>query len=559
MSQPYAAELLPQERLHRRLPVKMLVLTAFYFLVVTVGIVCISDVEDLLGIGLDMVLLFALFGTPILMLLWIGWFLFFSRWRWPIRIGACCLLIAFPTVFLKVFRPVNGGDATIARFEPIWAQHSEVSTDGIETSDGTVDLMTETPDDFPGFLGTERSGVVTSGIQIDVDRFTNAEPVWKQPIGRGWSGFAARNGFAVTMEQREDQECVTCYEVLTGKLRWIYQHQTRHRDAMNLGRTGPRSTPTISDGLVYAVGAVGNFACLNGNDGTVVWQVDLNEILNLKLNTVEGADGYNVQHEASSTLAWGRSGSPLVMDELVVVPGGGPTAGPISTLLAFDRSDGRLVWRGGTEMIAYGSPVLTHVAGRDQILLTAETKSMGFDPATGQVLWEVPRPGESNGGANTSQVTAVSANEVLTTKGYPDGYGELIRLSNRGGKIIPDSVWQNPRAFKTKLTSPVIHDGYAYSISNGFLECARLSDGKRNWKRRGRFGHGQMLLIGEDLLVHSETGVLFLVRATPNGYEEHGSFPTIEGVCWNTLCLYGNRLLVRSELEAACFELPVRK
>jgi hypothetical protein len=32
---------------------------------------------------------------------------------------------------------------------------------------------------------------------------------------------------------------------------------------------------------------------------------------------------------------------------------------------------------------------------------------------------------------------------------------------------------------------------------------------------------------------------------------------TIEGVCWNTLCLTGNRLLVRSELEAACLEIPI--
>jgi len=59
---------------------------------------------------------------------------------------------------------------------------------------------------------------------------------------------------------------------------------------MNLGRIGPRATPTIFDGHVYAVGAVGNLVCLNGADGSVVWQKDLNEILGLELAELPGSD-----------------------------------------------------------------------------------------------------------------------------------------------------------------------------------------------------------------------------------------------------------------------------
>ena len=70
-------------------------------------------------------------------------------------------------------------------------------------------------------------------------------------------------------------------------------------------------------------------------------------------------------------------------------------------------------------------------------------------------------------------------------------------------------------------------------------------------------GNGQILKSGNHLLVHSEKGVIHLVDPTPDGYRELGSFPTIDGVCWNTFCLYGPYLLVRSELEAACFELPL--
>ena len=89
------------------------------------------------------------------------------------------------------------------------------------------------------------------------------------------------------------------------------------------------------------------------------------------------------------------------------------------------------------------------------------------------------------------------------------------------------------------------------------MECARLSDGAQMWKRRGRFGHGQVLGVGNVILLHSESGELFLLEATPDEYRELGTLKTIDGVCWNTLCLTGNKLLVRSEIEAACLEIAM--
>ncbi|MEO1982025.1 MAG: PQQ-binding-like beta-propeller repeat protein, partial [Fuerstiella sp.] len=509
---------------------------------------------------LDIVIVCSIFGSAMLIVLWVGWFLVLSRWKWWQRILAGVLVVSLPfavvSVFLSVFRPIHGGDISIIRFEPIWASQPEAPPVPVDVKPVKVDLNTETPHDFPMFLGKNRNGKIRADFQIDSDRFSSATLLWKQSIGSGWSGFASRNGYAVTMEQRGDQECITCYSVETGQLQWLYQHTARHHDSMNLGRVGPRTTPTIFDGMVYAVGAVGNCVCLNGADGAVVWQVDLNEVLGIELASQTDSDGLEFQYEKNTVLSWGRSGSALIVGDLVVVPGGGPS-GNVSTLLAFDRLTGELRWRGGREMIAYGSPVLATVAGRPQILLLAESQVMGFDPDTGEPLWKFSRPGESNGGANTSQVSVVSESQVLTSKGYPDGGGELISLKNEDGSIIPTSVWNNPRVLKTKLTSPVLLNGHSYSLSNGFLECARLADGQRIWKRRGRFGHGQVLLVNDHLLVHSESGTLYLVRATPGGYEELGSFPTISGVCWNTLCLYGNRILIRSEIEAACFELPV--
>ncbi|MCA9061927.1 MAG: PQQ-binding-like beta-propeller repeat protein [Planctomycetaceae bacterium] len=535
----------------------MTTLTVVYLILVVISQVFISAIEDAAGIGLDMVMGLTIFATAGLLLLWAAWILLLSRWKIWKRLVGCVAIVLLPFAFLTIFRPIHGGDVNVMRFEPIWARRpplESIANPGIDS----VDLTVEGEDDFPQFLGPNRNGVIPTNRRLDTEDFENGcRIVWKQPIGLGWSGFVVRNGYALTMEQRGDDECVTCYDVETGKLQWSHAYPARHRDQMNLGRIGPRSTPTIHQGRVYAVGAVGHLVCLNGTDGSVVWQHDLNELLKIRLDSTTDHVGLSVQYEGNTKLAWGRSGSPLIVDDMVIVPGGGPDGESRATLLAFDVATGELRWKNGSHMIAYGSPVLADLAGHRQIVMTCESVVAGFDSKTGQELWSFPRPGKSDGDANTSQVTILSDSDVLTSKGYFDGGGQRIHLEEKDGRVIPSLVWDNPQVLKTKLTSPVIFGDYAYSLSNGFMECARLSGGERIWKRRGRFGHGQYVLVGQTILLHSESGELHAIEATPDEYRELGTFRTIEGVCWNPVCLSGRRLLVRSEIEAACIELPM--
>jgi outer membrane protein assembly factor BamB len=194
------------------------------------------------------------------------------------------------------------------------------------------------------------------------------------------------------------------------------------------------------------------------------------------------------------------------------------------------------------------------VLGESQIVVMAEAQAMGFAPVDGRTLWIYGRSGSTNGDANCSQVTVVSDDKLLMSKGYTKG-GELVQLSRTDDGFRVDTIWKNKRVLKTKFTNPVIHDGFAYSLSDGFLECTDVLKGQQKWKKRGRFGHGQLLLVGNDLLVQSEHGRLYLVAASPDGYQQLGEIKTIDGICWNTLCLAGDYLLVRSESEMACYQL----
>ncbi len=178
-----------------------------------------------------------------------------------------------------------------------------------------VDLVTTTPIDFPQFLGPHRD-LYLSDVLLNRDwKASPPREVWRHPIGAGWSGFSVVNGYAVTMEQRGPDELVTCSAVESGQALWSHGETTRH--ATLAGGIGPRCTPTIDEGLVYALGATGILRCLDGANGNLLWRDDILQ-----------RGGVAVEQE-SKGISWGRSASPLIVDDLVVVPLGGPAGGEL--------------------------------------------------------------------------------------------------------------------------------------------------------------------------------------------------------------------------------------
>lgn len=506
--------------------------------------------------GIPNVLL--IFLTLIGILVWSGWLFFKARIRW---LGA--LVAGLPLLFIIFFHPDFGGDANIVGWKPrFWNPRPQLAIPSVEKSDLSIDLRRQSPEDFPQFLGLNRDGRV-AGVVLSGD--WNRQPprlLWRQQIGEGWSGFAVVNGYAVTQEQRGELECVTCYRIDDGELVWIYSHPRRHEDRVGLGKVGPRATPTIDQGLVYTMGGTGILDCLDGSTGQLLWSKDIPSLVGITLTETSNSMGLKFSEE-DSTLMWGRAGSPLIYNDKVIVTAGrsrssGDHDNRAASLIAFDKISGREIWRGGNRMISYGSPTLATIAGSPQIVLITEDHAVGHHPDTGEELWSHLRPGNSGQDANCSQVTPLAGNQLLFSKGYNLG-GEVIELSigPESNQFQIDVIAKDRRVLKTKLTNPV-HDGqFAYSLSDGFLECVEIPSLSRRWKQRGRFGNGQILLVGDKLLIHSEDGELVLAEASPISFQPLGSIKTISGTCWNTISLVGNRVLVRSEREMACFELPL--
>ena len=398
-----------------------------------------------------------------------------------------------------------------------------------------------TPGDFPGFLGPQGSASLEGPILDPAWESRPPERLWRRPIGAGWSGFATCGDHAVTLEQRGDEEIISCQSIPTGAVEWTVAVPARHETV--LGGVGPRSTPAIADGAVYATGATGWLHAIDGASGRVLWKKNVLEDL-------------GIDPAAHSTLvAWGRAGSPLVTESLVIVPGGGPRQdGSAVSLVAYDRTSGERRWTGGAEQISYVTPQLASIAGRPVVLIVNESSVAGHDPADGTELWRFDWPGHSNSDATCSQAHVLDDGRILITKGY--GLGAAVFEVKPGDPPAFTAVWRQPGLLKTKFTNVAVHDGHAYGLSDGILECVSLADGTRRWKG-GRYGQGQVLRVGGLLLVQAESGEVVVVDCSPEKHVVRGRFAAIDGQTWNTLCLTGDRLLVRNAEEAACYRLPL--
>jgi outer membrane protein assembly factor BamB len=253
---------------------------------------------------------------------------------------------------------------------------------------------------------------------------------------------------------------------------------------------------------------------------------------------------------------WGKAGSPLVVDDRVVISVGGAEN---ASLVAYNVGDGKVAWSAGTRRSSYASPVLATLGGVRQILSVNEDYLTAHDAADGHVLWEHPWPGNSDSNASCSQPVPVDEHRVFISKGYGGGAALLEVKQDDAGQWSANPIWENSSVMRTKLSNVVIRDGYVYGLSDGILQCIELDTGKNKWKKRRSpaFGHGQIMLVGDKILAISESGELILCEASPKEYHELASLPALEGVTWNNPALSGNRLLVRNAEQAACFEVPL--
>lgn len=353
------------------------------------------------------------------------------------------------------------------------------------------------------------------------------EELWRQPVGGGYASFAAVDGVAFTIEQRQDQETVTAYDLRTGREIWAHGWEAFFQESM--GGDGPRATPTWDQGLVYALGAQGELRALQADTGELIW----------RRNILEDAGAENIQ--------WGMAASPLILDDAVIVQPGGPEG---HSVVAYHKLTGEVLWHALSDTQAYTTPMTASLAGRHQLLLVSATRALGLDLEEKDVLWEVPWVTSYD--INASQPLLVDDNRFFISAGYGHG-AALVEITPQDEGYGATTVWSSNR-MKNRFSSSVLHQGHVYGFDEAILACLEVETGELMWKG-GRYGHGQLLLAGEHLVVLTEKGEVTLVEASPERFNEKARFQAIQGKTWNVPAIAEGVLLVRNAREMAAFRI----
>lgn len=408
--------------------------------------------------------------------------------------------------------------------------------------------------DWPQYRGPTHNGVSPERINKQwTGSVTN--PVWRVHLTNGLTSLTVGGGRAFTQvaggfdeEGYPHQEFCVALSTTNGAVLWSTEVESRALPQSlypngGVGETddGPRSTPALAGGSVYVLTSYLKLHRLNATNGTVIWSTNL----------VAGFGG--------SVIPWQNAASPVIENGLVFVNANAPTA----SLMAFNATNGALVWRSQNEGLTHTTPVLATIHGVRQLIFATQSGLVSLHPQTGAGLWKFAYPFGYNTSIGASPV--VHEDRVFLSAVY--GMGAFcIQIVLTNSTLVPVQRWRDA-GLQTHWATPVCHRGALFGpftpdSADAQLRCIDLASGATRWSVNG-FGRGSVLLVGTNLIVVTERGDLVLAAASTNAYTELRRFRAIPSYldsgnkCWNALALSDGQLYVRSTAYAARFDLSL--
>ncbi len=426
--------------------------------------------------------------------------------------------------------------------------------------------------DWPDFLGPQRNGVSAQPIR---KRDWAGLPIrWRMPLGEGYTVGSCLGDRFVQTDRVADQERTFCVEARTGKVLWQQQRPTAYRDLYGYDG-GPRCSPILTADAIITYGVDGVLLARGWDDGSVLWQRDLNR----DYHVVQNFFGVGSAPVVFRDRLWVMVGGSPIEDQ-DVAPGALDRVRPNGTaMVAIDLGTGKTLQETGHDLASYSSPLIVTVPSSGASNSTSKvgvtiglafcrSGLLVFDPESGSQHFHFPFRSSVLESVNAATPVVVG-NQVLLSETYSVG-SVLLELDPRD-LSKPRIVWQDePKARDQSLqahwNTPVVHEGFIYASSgrntgNAELRCVEWATGKVKWRQPGLSRCSLTKVAGDELVVLAERGELFLLRATPAGYEritthrfsEPGQM--LRYPAWASPALANGSLFCRDKQTIYCFEI----
>ena len=394
--------------------------------------------------------------------------------------------------------------------------------------------------DWPHFRGANSDGISPDTDLLDKWPEGGPEKLWVfSDAGMGYSGFSVVGGKLYTLGTRGDEVTVICVDIASGEQLWSTRIGTDDQQGYNVGwGHGPRSTPTISDGLVFATGPKGTVACLDAASGDKKWSKDLK-------SDFDGQAG-----------GWGFSASPLVDGDNLILGPGGRDAG----IVCLKKDTGATVWKSDDVKpgkAEYATIQISEMNGQRQYIRLFAEELVSVSADDGSVVWRSEWPGKTA----VIPTPIVSGNEVYVTSGYGVGC-KLVSIdsSNNASDVWMDKTMKNHHGGVVKVGD------YLYGFSDGAgLICQDWKTGELVWNEKGRYTTKGSVHVADGNLyaLNEDDGTLTLATVSPDGFEMKGQFtldPQSEnrnpkGKVWTHPLVIGGKLFLRDQEIIVCYDV----
>jgi outer membrane protein assembly factor BamB len=392
-------------------------------------------------------------------------------------------------------------------------------------------------DDWPQFRGPNRDGVSKEKGLLQSWPEEGPPLVWTaKGLGGGYSTVSVAKDRVYTLGNQPDKE------KKRGQLSYLVALNRANGKIVWTAEVGPAGgnlgcTPTVDGDRIYALGQMGDLVCID-TAGKRVWHRNL-------IKDFGGEKG-----------GWSYCESPLVDGDRVIVTPGGKDA----TIVALNKLTGETVWKcpiatRHTEA-GYSSVVISEAGGVKEYVQLFNGGLVGVS-TDGRVLWTH----EKLGGNTANVPTPIVLGEyVFSAIGYGRG-ASLMKLTADGGAVSAEEVYY-ARELTNKHGGVIKVGDYVYGDTDdsGHPYCADVKTGKLMWKRKDEGdGRGSASVTYADgrLYFHYDNGVVALVKASPEGYEEVGSFkaPKQNGPSWAHPVVSDGRLYLREGDLLYCYDV----
>ena len=383
--------------------------------------------------------------------------------------------------------------------------------------------------DWPQWRGPNRDGHAAGNLDALPE---TPKTAWKIKAGPGLASPVVSGDTVIHFDAVNANETIHALDRATGKERWQKAIDTTFHDMQ--GPDGPRCTPLVNDGRVYAVSCKGRLACLDLATGKEIWSVNYTNNF--------GAEFIGERGNVPGAARHGNNGTPLIVGDRLYACAGGKDG---AAVICLDKRTGKLIWKSQDDPAAYAPPTLAKLAGMEQVVCFTAEGLIGLTPEKGELLWRVPIK-TAYGRHATAPVW--HDNIVVVSSHQAGMIG--TKIVREGDALNADQAWVS-KENAMNFSSPVSFGNYIYGLGpRKNLECVDMTTGQRMWSKEGYFqssadkAYAGFIAIGENVLCLTDGGLLVLFEANPEKFVEIGQ-TQVCGANWCNPAYADGRLYLR--------------